>query len=228
MRKVLEKYQGKVDLVILDVWGDYLSGEHNNKETRTKLNELNQLMFEHHLQCLIVHHTNKKGGDIPQVSSIKGATDFDQKLRMVSMISNFQGVRYLSKIKTNELDSIGMDISYRIDLNPKTQRIIRGQTNKKDDLPPKMSRTDLIRLIKDERAGPITSPNFKGSVDWEALDCLKSGSGYPDLIEAIKSQLGCGNSTAKARISEALGQSLIEDDEGFYWLMGESQARSDP
>lgn len=95
----------KVDLVVVDSYGDIFNGQdsNNNMAMRNTVKSYDRLAKKYGCLILFVHHINKKGyRSSPSQQHIQGGSGLTQKVRVAIQLSDGQDdIRYLSVVKGN-------------------------------------------------------------------------------------------------------------------------------
>jgi len=103
LEKELEKE--RVDLVVMDSFGDIFKGNdsNNNMAMRNTVKDFDRLAKKYGCLILFVHHINKGGyRQSPGQEHIQGGSGLAQKVRLALQLSEGDGdIRYLSVVKGN-------------------------------------------------------------------------------------------------------------------------------
>jgi hypothetical protein len=192
------------DLIVFDTWGDLVGGRYDAEFTRKTMQDIRRICVEHDGTPVFVHHTNKLSENIPDKGSVKGAGDFEQACRVVMFLTIFRDSRWLCCVKGNPFPEDNKSTCYELLFNYEQQAVTRGSGE--------MPRLEIIRLLKAETIGrPETD------IDWVSI--LDMPMRHKDLVQKVMESSGIGISQAKARITSAKSQNIINQNEnGLYWI----------
>jgi hypothetical protein len=200
IEKVLK--ENPCDLVIIDTWGDLVSGKYDAENTRKPMSNIRKVCTAHDTTPLFVHHTNKASENIPDKASIKGAGDFEQACRVVMMLTLHNDKRWLCCVKGNPFPDDHKNTCYELSFNAERQQITRTGNE--------MPRRDIINIIRSENLGrPGTE------IDW--LSILHEPLRYTPLYKKVAEITRLGEPAAKKKISSAVERGEIQKDKnGLY------------
>jgi RecA-family ATPase len=116
--------ENKVDLVILDSYGDLFDGKDSNSisQVREFLNKFSKIANKHNCFFLFVHHVGKRTEDKePSKQNVLGSQGFEAKMRIVLELRKGDNLtKYLSVIKGNYLGIEYKTSSYELEFNEQT------------------------------------------------------------------------------------------------------------
>jgi len=200
------------DLIVIDTWGDYNGGDYGNEKTRSAIKVLREMAIQYQITMVAIHHTNKEKDNIPEKSSIKGASDFEQSCRGLAFVTDYNGKKYLTCVKANHMETSEKNKSYDLTYDNQTGRIGRGTEI-----------IDRLTIVRELSRDNIGAP--KKVIDFKSLDSTKYYT-YTELVNKGL-QEGLKESTIKRRIKDAVDDGILRNDSSGYQLRTTEETLND-
>lgn len=115
----------KVDIVVVDAWGDAFTGNQvDSGQIRQKLNEYKALGQRHNCAVMFLHHTGKRTQKlVPSKDNILAGQGFEAKMRLVMELredANDPDYRHLCIVKGNYVGKENKNSSFKLHFDPET------------------------------------------------------------------------------------------------------------